>query len=552
MPTEFKNTLAEAKAAGAEDALNGVESNKTYYIEGSTYGDQPGRVNIDGKPLTMYFDGTVTFAGYNDQNSVTTYCVTENSTLILKNVRNNLRVYLAPNATLDLTQVDKDWEGKVSAVFQNPNAAIYLNSNSKVKAINLSIYAKATVKNEGGTIEADVLGIQDASILYNNGKIDVGTLITHNQDAEIINMNEVKATTFDMSAGGKYHNVGTTNITNATLLTNTNSWWKNEGQYTSGTFQIDNARRVYNNCKLKVNGNFLLKQGDFVLDAGASVDCQSFTFELNPDLWMNSKSLVLVAGEFLTKNFNKGYGIHGVGDQYAVIQAGSMTKEGTPETSMTYYGNLYIDTKNHYESGYLIDGSAQFSFKNEKSPVSIPKSDCSPGYEGNEDYDGRVMAEDLNATEASDFDYNDVVFDYKIDAANNKATIKLRAAGGIYPLTVGGVEVHAKFGFPDSYPMINTGAGTTATAEPYDYYFPTGVTPSAANIPVIVTKNGIPYTLEAPTGDAAAKFCVVTTCKWMKEKKFIGDAYSLFDGWVKDKTVQWTTTIKDASLLYNE
>ena len=166
-------------------------------------------------------------------------------------------------------------------------------------------------------------------------------------------------------------------------------------------------------------------------------------------------------------------------------------------------------------------------------------------------YQGRIMAEDLNAVEESDFDFNDVVFDWKIEG--NVATIQLRAAGGIYPLYVGDQEVHAKFGQSASegkYPMINTGAGVTATASSYTYTFPEGTEAKAVNIPIYVIKDGSTKAyLDASTGKAASKFNTKTTTRWVKEFEDILDAYPDFKGWVANENLDWTTN-KNLDYIY--
>ena len=167
------------------------------------------------------------------------------------------------------------------------------------------------------------------------------------------------------------------------------------------------------------------------------------------------------------------------------------------------------------------------------------------------EYQGRIMAEDLNAVEESDFDFNDVVFDWKIEG--NVATIQLRAAGGIYPLYVGDQEVHAKFGQSASagkYPMINTGAGVTATAPSYTYTFPEGTEAKAVNIPIYVIKDGSTKAyLDASTGKAASKFNTKTTTRWVKEFEDILDAYPDFKGWVANENLDWTTN-KNLDYIY--
>jgi len=90
----------------------------------------------------------------------------------------------------------------------------------------------------------------------------------------------------------------------------------------------------------------------------------------------------------------------------------------------------------------------------------------------------RVIAEDLSAGEAGDFDFNDVVFDViGYDQSTDKTTLRLQACGGTLPLKigstngVGGEEVHALYGdnAPDAttgkYKMWNTGLNSHAAVD---------------------------------------------------------------------------------------
>lgn len=162
------------------------------------------------------------------------------------------------------------------------------------------------------------------------------------------------------------------------------------------------------------------------------------------------------------------------------------------------------------------------------------------------EYQGRVMAEDLNANEKSDFDFNDVVFDWRIDG--RVATIQLRAAGGTLPLFVGGQEVHDKFGVSRNT-MVNTGVGSANEPDAYTYTFPEGIEPTADNIPIIVSKNNVEAELTAIRGKAASKINVPTNTRWVKEYQDISKAYSLFTDWVTDPTVVWTSSY-DETYLY--
>lgn len=160
----------------------------------------------------------------------------------------------------------------------------------------------------------------------------------------------------------------------------------------------------------------------------------------------------------------------------------------------------------------------------------------------------RVIAEDLNATEPSDFDFNDVVFDV-VKAENGKTTLRLIACGGIYKLTVGGVEVHEKFGKTATngkYPMINTGAkadvnGLTPVEFEIDGIYDT---PEEINkIEIRVWKpgtgdNGMPLTAEK--GKAACKILVDDSFEVVPEMQGIGNEYGLFQEYVRG---QWDTIV---------
>lgn len=152
-------------------------------------------------------------------------------------------------------------------------------------------------------------------------------------------------------------------------------------------------------------------------------------------------------------------------------------------------------------------------------------------------YDVRIMAEDLNATAAdgdienSDWDFNDVVFDVKYNAAGTGATIKLVAAGGVLKLTVAGHEVHEEFGYSfneakGEYPMINTGAGPNH--DPVTFEIPSGLTRSlnGKDIEIIVYKKMSdgsvqPFALDATQGAPAAKFAVKPTVDYLGERVHI-------------------------------
>ncbi len=151
----------------------------------------------------------------------------------------------------------------------------------------------------------------------------------------------------------------------------------------------------------------------------------------------------------------------------------------------------------------------------------------------------RVIAEDLNASESTDFDFNDVVFDV-VKAEGGKTTLKLIAAGGIYKLTVAGVEVHEKFeekaNEKGEYPMINTGDGPNH--DPVEFTIDgTYTTPEQIkNIEIRVYKPGFEkegVALYANTGEAACKILVDDTFGIIAERHGVADEHTNFHKYVQ-------------------
>ena len=181
-----------------------------------------------------------------------------------------------------------------------------------------------------------------------------------------------------------------------------------------------------------------------------------------------------------------------------------------------------------------------------------------------------VMAEDLSAIEASDFDFNDVVFDvFYVDA--NTVKIKLLAAGGTLPLVIAekdGWEVHELFKVSEKC-MVNTGTKYHQATAPYSQVEGlapveltlTGKTWSKdqdefaaqvnQQIKLHVYKDGAWFELKAEQGKPACKIATPiniymkefgwypTEYRWPWEKQAIS---TLFKEWVKNPSVQWYST----------
>jgi len=164
----------------------------------------------------------------------------------------------------------------------------------------------------------------------------------------------------------------------------------------------------------------------------------------------------------------------------------------------------------------------------------------------------RVIAEDLNAEEASDFDFNDVVFDVEPNDAGTAAKIVVRAAGGIYKLTVAGHEVHAAFGenakADGLYPMINTQPwnpevkATLIESYEGDFKSDAAIRNTIKNIEIKVYKPGFEENgieLSAQTGKPACKILVDQTFNVVTERTGIADKNTNFHKYVQGT---WDTT----------
>lgn len=164
-----------------------------------------------------------------------------------------------------------------------------------------------------------------------------------------------------------------------------------------------------------------------------------------------------------------------------------------------------------------------------------------------EEYDYRVMAEDLSTSENSDFDFNDVVFDVKY-VSSTTAKVKVRAAGGIYPIRIDGkdnYEIHALLG--GGMTMTNTypGRHNEYDAETFEV---SGSFGSSAADPAfkagvgaikIEVNKGNGYTeLTAPTGKVASKIGVPVDVDWCDEYQDIDEKWGTgaFAAWVADES----------------
>lgn len=608
MPTTYKNTLAEAIAAGAKYARDHQNYNNGDIVYINTDYQELSN-QVEGREMTVYVDGEVTYLGKTNQNGKGfTFCVTEGSTLKLGQVCERLTVYLAPNATLDITEgMEPDWSagvypapakktGNNTFTFTKDNAALYMSAGSTVKGTNIYFKDGYTVLNEGGTIETGDLHVENGAILYNKNKVKAtGVIALRNTDGEIDNFGTMEGASMTLDANARFYNVagGTVTISGLTKLNNDsgNNAWMNGGKFNTGSFEITGGCQdpaAFNNCHMTVTGKFFMNHGNFVLDGGAAVECGSFEWNSDNYFHMGGKALLKVTGQLLANNSNNSpkYGFWGDDTDYAVIQAGSIAKGSEGKCRAAYYGNLFIDTNNHFEQGrssadgtwYVFDSTVKFSF-NDNSTSTDPKATqatdftinipadqqgCTPGYKytpgnppstpQNDPNKIRIIAEDLSAAGDTDFDFNDVVLDVTF---GNPAKVVLTHAGGTLPLRINGNdanEVHKLFGvwqgddaIDENTPlqqMVNTGKGPSKPSVDLTNVLNVSISSRSeadTNLKLEVYKNGSWIEMKSDKGEPACKLAVGQDFTVLGERQSIKRAYPNFLSWVENEkfSSQW-------------
>jgi hypothetical protein len=512
-------------------------------------------------------------------------------------VAQNTEVYLVEGAVLTLNATNaSDLQGGCN---------FYLAPNSKI------VTPAELVLNNGlhiynhGTIEAYKLHGNGPSWLVNAGTVKVTTTISVENDLSVIENNgTITAADLYTAGSGKFENNGSVTITGSTFVHSNNNTWVNNGQYHTGNFMYYAASdEVINKCKLTVDEKFGINLGDnpgngnFKMDGGSSVVTKYFygggnwtgTYagtSCNAQggpfyIYMGAGSVFKVT-ETATMHASKAnYGIYGVGDDFAVFQAKNIVMGDANQNQgfeVTYGGNLAVVAENHFANGndgevthpYVdIKGNAKVyapGYNDGKPAITIAETPCNPGFKGGDEelYDLRIIAEDLSASQASDFDFNDIVIDVKY---GSPAKLRLMAAGGTLPLRIKvgdadnlDYEVHKLFGeWPASYqlgmgdkteqnpkptllPIINTGVGPEK-----DPVIISGISLNIQNaaqanelLKIEVYKNGSWQEMTATKGKAACKLAVKPTFIWQKEYTSIKESYPLFLEWcANDPEVVW-------------
>ncbi len=537
-------------------------------IENPTYNDYTNTANKN----FLFTSGSVQPGYWNTNGDTKNYFIDGDVTINMDKTWDGNVIILSGNVTFEGSG---EFTGFISvasgATLTYKKNKVQSNSNSPIKVFNR------------GTINftTDVIDIGNYAYFYNEGKVDAKAFSyspAQSTASYFINMGdeaELTANSMTINSTGNCFNSGKIIISGETKVTKDGCFWINNGYYESNTFVFSAKNEdFYNYCSLIVKGNIHFFDGEFNMMDGSYVEAATADFD-NFHINMGNNSGIYIKGD-------TEWGAQADADQNKIeLMSGATNayvKLGGVATIQKHKNGMVIGSGITYaiqryrilESGVevtqqqLIDKSdgtvPNYVFNGTEAPidkltVSYTKYNCGATWEYS-NYDGRVMAEDLNARQNSDFDFNDVVFDWKIEG--NKVKILIKAAGGIYPLYVGSEshEVHAELGqsagADGKYPMINTGDGPTGTATPFYYEFTnkTSLTSEdVATIPVWVVIDGVRADLAFERGKAACKFNTSPSTRWLKEHKSITDGYPDFDDWVSSPELNWTAN-KVEEFLY--
>ena len=473
-------------------------------------------------------------------------------------------IYLTQGATLRL--------GEASATTLNV-AAIYIAEGATLETTGVLTVNNNTGIFNHGTIRAGSFATNMSGSLYNAGTLQAANVNAESNNSRIVNDGTINVITVSVNAGAVLNNAEWT-VTGTTKVNSNNSGWVNNGHWTTYDFAyIGGSENVINNCFLEVTHDFEMNissaEGAFKIDAGCGVVTENFYGGRDSSSGAVSGPFKIVMGENAVFKVEKtaqfecgrtgdsGYGIYGISpDGYAVFQAKDIVRDPSLASTnshgaIIYGGNLYVSAETHFAQGdsgagrtviYAVDGFSiddnifAAGFKSGKPNINIPETVCNPGFAGGSPL-YRVIAEDLSASEAGDFDFNDVVFDV-VKAEGGRTTLRLICAGGVLPLRVMGIEVHGIFGetTPNEkgeYRMYNTGAGPNV--DPVEFQINGEfITPEQIkNIRIEVSKNGTWMELYATRGEAACKILVDDTFVPVPERRNIANENKKFTSYVQ-------------------
>ena len=559
---------SDCAASKFDPDLTNIPSYEDYLKSLGTAYWTPEAVNTYGD---VYIDKvqTISIKGGEQRSNVYIKAGTYDFTNETFDLCKNADLYLLSGATLILNN-----DAATTAKFD-----IYIASGAVLIANGEGGFvadAGAHVYNHG-TITCTSFEVNSSSFLYNVGTLTAGSVNVESNDSRIVNDATIESATVVVNAGAVQNNDIWT-VSGTTKINSNNSGWVNNGHWTTRDYAyIGGSENVINNCLLTVTNDFEMNissgTGSFKIDTGGGVVTTNFYGGRDSSTGATSGPFKIVMGQnavfkvtqtaMLESGRGEGFGFFGPSTGgYAVFQAKNIVRNPIHDGTwgaVTYGYHLYVSAETHFAQGNDGMESHKFifehgdfkttnniyaaGFKSGKPSINISQTTCSPGFVGGDPL-YRVIAEDLSASEAGDFDFNDVVFDV-VKYEGGKTTLRLQACGGTLPLKigstngVGGVEVHSLYGDtePDAttgkYKMWNTGAGYSH--DPYDFEINGQYTTpeQLLNLRIEVEKDGAWMLLTATKGVAACKILVDDRFPIIPERKSIANAQGNFTTYVQ-------------------
>ena len=596
-------------AEGAKLTINNNigTGNVSYYIKGGSF-EAKNQLVVNGGKEFFVENGNVKVGGLFQVENATYYA--KNTPLEIGGVldlvsRTNQALFY--NESGVITCSDK--------LFNN-SSLFYTGSNSSFTEISANGIG-VTYNGPQATMTTGVIKVNNSNANGTNGTV-------------LINDGELNGTYLGTEGGAFFQNNGLTTINAAnngyTIVNSNHNTWVNNGTYNTKYFLYNaGSSQVINNCRLNVAEDFDINLGDnpgnssFQMDSGSGVVTKNlnagggFSYMNNGSsfaggpfyIYMGSGSVFEVQETATINATKENYGFYCTGDDWAVLHANKiqcMPGQENQGFKVTYGGKLavisetthfpqghdgnpthpYIDFKN----GASIENIYAEGFNTNSPSINIPATECNPGFSrgGGGDNDTksiRILAEDVSATEATDFDFNDVVFDvianFNGAATVNQVTIKLWAAGGTLPLKInstegdGGFEVHSVMGYTDVKTMINTHAKNYAK-DPYKWDDDVPMAEETITLAHSISKANFAsdvnnyvrvevqkeiegrlswVLLTANQGEPACKIGVPVGTPWALERQNMNSVFPNFQTWVQTADPKnWYNTTQ-SSLLYN-
>lgn len=257
---------------------------------------------------------------------------------------------------------------------------------------NVAIYNTNSISVEGNW------KMSMNAALCNKNEINVtGTMHLEDPGNKLINDGDIKCADFSLTAGAKSENNGLMTVAGLTDLQSADVWINN-GTWVTETMETYATKSLcINSCKLIVNDEFRLREATFINDAG------SYVYTNN--LFMHRSTVNMLSAAFfdvngtatLAENWkSNGQGFYGDNGntERALLR---MTKadvwsQGAAAPQKIYYtGKMTVMCTDHfletngYDVYWVMDGGAEWA--SDKGSISIPQSECNPGWKPDPDPD---------------------------------------------------------------------------------------------------------------------------------------------------------------------